>query len=245
MSYQKISQLTEATTLATTDLFLISQDVGGGNFDSKKVTEANLQVAMSTFPKASGKGIKIDQSSPTFGWKDLLGPIHVKGTGNNNPTWATYRGNISQYQFGVGKECWLEFHIPHDYVPGSDLYIHAHWSHIATNVTSGGVTWGWDVSYAKGYNQAAFSATVNPTIQQNASTTQYQHMIAEVQLSSSSPSGTQLNSNNIEIDGLILVRCYLSANTISAANDPFLHMSDLHYQSTQLATKSKNTPFYS
>lgn len=245
MSWQKVSQLSEITTLNTTDLVLVSQDAGGGNFDSKKIKESNLQVSMSTFPKASGAGIKIDQTTPTFGWKDLLGPIQTKGSGTNNPTWATYRGNISQYQFSVNKECWLEFHIPHDYVPGSDIYIHTHWSHIATNVTSGGVTWGWDVTYAKGYNQEAFSAPINTTIQQNASTTQYKHMIAEVQLSSSTPSGSQLDSSLLEIDGLLLVRCYLSANNMSAATNPFMHMTDLHYQSTQLATKSKNTPFYS
>ena len=30
-------------------------------------------------------------------------------------------------------EVWNEFHVPHDYVPGSDLYIHVHWSQITVD----------------------------------------------------------------------------------------------------------------
>jgi hypothetical protein len=221
----------------------------GGDLMSHRVRQdASLRYLIPddlVLPKTSGKGIRIDTTTPTFGWKDLLTSIKVRGSGAADPSWATYRGNIKQYQFTVNDECWNEIHLPHDYLPGSDVYLHAHWSHIGGSVTSGSATWGFDVTYAKGHNQAAFPATVNPTVAQAASTTQYQHMIAEVQLSAASPSGTQIDSDNLEPDGLILVRTYLSANTINGTPEPFLHFVDLHYQSTQLSTKNKAPNFYS
>jgi len=191
---------------------------------------------------ATGNGIKVDLTTPTFPYHDLLGKIHAKGTGANNPTWAVYRTPIWQYQFSVNDEVWVEFHMPHDYVPGTEIYIHVHWSHKETTVTSGGVTWGFNSAYARGYDTEAFSDPTTPvTIYQAASTTQYQHMIAEIQLSSG---GGLIGTSPLEIDGLLLVRTYLSANTMNGTPEPFLHFVDIHYQSTNIGTKYKNTPFY-
>lgn len=199
---------------------------------------------MIILPKGSADGIKCDTAAPTFAWHDLFGDIAIRGVGGTDPTFAVYRGNLRGFQFTVNDEVWNSFHVPHDYAPGTDIYIHAHWSHISTTVTSGSATWGFDVSYAKGHDQAAFSATVNPTVAQAASTTQYQHMIAEVQLSAASPSATQIDTDNIEVDGLIMVRTYLSANTINGTPKPFLHFVDIHYQSRDVGTKQKSPPFY-
>lgn len=189
-----------------------------------------------TLPKAAGKGIRVDKVSPSFGWRDLLGRISVRGIGGTDPTFAVYRANIRQFQYSVGDESWIEFHIPHDYVPGSDCFLHAHWS-LITNVVET-VTWGFDVSYAKGHGQAAFPATVNATVAQASNGTAFTHFIAEVQISGAAlvPVGT------IEPDGVMLVRVYLSANT--GAVEPFLHFADLHYQSTNIGTKQKAPDFY-
>lgn len=223
-----------------------------GTMTAGTVVATDNIVASST----SGEGIKIDPTSPTFPWHDILGAISIRGTGAGDPQYNVYQGGIRGYQFAVNKEVFVEFHLPHDYVPGSNLYIHAHWSlkwttalRAATNAATGGnVVWGFEVSYAKGHNQEAFSTPITTTVQQNASTTQYQHMIAEVQLSAASPSASQLDSDLIEVDGLILVRCYLSANnvTVSAGSvpAPFLHMVDIHYQSTNIGTKDKAPPFW-
>jgi len=205
------------------------------------IIDSNSNIVLSN---TSGTGIKVNIASPAFGWKDLIGNISLRGNGVNNPTWTVYRGNIFQYLFDLNAEVWHEFHMPHDYVPNSDMYIHTHWSHNATDVTTGGVAWTFDVSYAKGYNRDAFSAPVSLSVPQSASTIQYQHMIAETQLSAASPTTYQLNSANLETDGLILVRCYLSANTLSEEHSVFVHYIDIHYQSTQTATKNRNYPFY-
>lgn len=200
-------------------------------------------------PKTSGIGIKVDTAGSVFGWRDLLGVIRTRGVGATDPNDAVYRGNIRQYQFAINDECWIEYHIPHDYVAGTDLHLHFHWSHIGTLVTGGNVTWGADISYAKGHNQAAFSAPVSPTVIGNASVTQYQHIITEVQISASTPGATQIDSDDLEPDGVILLRGFLSANNITVSGggvpDPFLHFIDIHYQTTNIGTKNKSPNFYS
>lgn len=198
--------------------------------------------------KASITGIKVDLSTPTFPWHDIIGNVTVKTTGAGTPTFGTYRGNVQQYSFAVNDAIYIEFHIPHDYVPGTDIHIHYHWSHIATTVTGGTVTWRVEATYAKGHNQAAFPALITLDTSPTASTTQYQHLISEVQFSTAGGSGSQLNTTNIEPDGLILCKISLNANAITVSSglapDPFLHFADIHYQSTGIGTKQKAPDFY-
>lgn len=211
--------------------------------------DANL-----VLPKTSGKGIKVDTATPTYPWADLIGEVTDRVGGAAAPTWAAYRGNVYAYQFSNAstREAQLVFHVPHDYAPGTDLYIHAHWSQIV--VDSGGpagvpgdVRWQFDVTYAKGHDQAAFPAPITLGVTQTASGTQYRHMIAEVQLSAASPTASQLDSDDIEVDGLLLVRVFrdpgAAADTLNQA--PFLHTVDIHYQSTGIGTKNKAPNFWS
>jgi hypothetical protein len=208
-------------------------------------------------PKTSGKGIKVDTETPTFPWHDLLGSVSIRGTGATDPSYNVYRGGIRGYQFDANEEVFIEFHLPHDLLPGSDVHLHFHHSLngkttagvTAGTVTGGSVIWGAEVSYSKGHNQEAFGAPITTTV---TSTTQastlYQHYISEVQLSAASPSASQLDSDSLEVDGVILVRPYLSANNITVASGskpaPFLHYVDIHYQSTGAGTKQKAPDFY-
>lgn len=200
------------------------------------------------FDKTSGAGIKVDIAAPTYPWHDIIGSIVAKTTGAGTPTFTTYRGSIQAYQFAVNDAVYMVFHLPHDYAPGTDLYIHTHWSHIGTLVTGGTVTWQFISTYAKGHNQAAFPAEVTTTVSPTASTTQYQHMVSEAQLSTSGGSASLLDTDNLEPDGLILMKITLTANAITVsgggAPDPFLHTADIHYQSTGIGTKAKAPNFY-
>jgi hypothetical protein len=225
------------------------------NVNKYRDSDRNLVVS-----HIKGDGIKVDSDKPAFAWQDLLGAISIRGTGASDPSYNDYRGNIRGYQFDANEEVFVEFHIPHDYLPGSDLYIHYHWSFNGTTtagtsagtINGGALTWGAEVSYSKGHNQAAFGAPITNTISSTFSTdfpaTAYQHIITETQLSATSPSGSQLDSDDIEVDGLILVRAYLSATTITVASglvpDPFLHFVDIHYQSTGTGTKQKSPDFW-
>lgn len=198
--------------------------------------------------KTSGIGIQVEIASPTFPFRDLLGNVFARNTGSSKPTFTVYRDTVEDYQFGVGDEEFFKFHIPHDYVAGTDLFIHIHWSHIGTFVTGGTVTFEYEATYAKGYNQAAFPATVTGTVVGTASAVQYQHIISEDQLSDPTPAAGELDTDDLEPDGIIIMRVELQANAITVSEgvvpEPFIHYVDIHYQSTNMGTKDKNVPFY-
>lgn len=200
-------------------------------------------------PKTQGKGIKVDSTgTPTFGWHDLTGYMHFHDADPTAPTAATYVGGIKQHQFSVNDAEQMVFHMPHDYVMGTDIYIHAHWSHNATTVTGGHVIWGFELTYAKGHGQAAFVTPVDIVEQQDVSTIQYQHMICEALASASGGGVNLLDTDDIEVDGLIFGKVYLVANNMTVSGggvpEPFLHTVDIHYQSTGIPTKNRSPSFW-
>jgi len=205
---------------------------------------------MLDLPKTSGYGIKVDNASPTFPWRDIIGDLNARTSGTTAPPFNTFIGNLGAYQFnslgtpGTARTAYMVYHMPHDWAPGTDLFWHVHWAHNSASVASGAVTWAYEASYAKGFNQAPFGTPVTGTIVQTASTVQYQHMIAEAQISVAGGSGSQLNTTNLEVDGIIILAFSLSANTLSAATDPFVFTADLHYQSSNIGTKQKAPNFY-
>ncbi len=201
-------------------------------------------------PKASGFGIKVDTTTPTFGFADILGDQFTKNTGATKPTLTVYNGVISVWQFGVGDEAMISYHIPHDYVKGTDIFLHIHWSHTATTVTGGTLTFKVTSIYSKGHNQAAFTGTpAVGTFTGTASSTQYQQILSETQYSASTPSGIQIDTDLLEPDGVIEMTFEVDANNITVSSgavpDPFIHFVDLHYQTTGLiGTKDKVPDFY-
>jgi len=219
-----------------------------GNLSAVSINAArdvSVDAGNLVLPKTSGVGIMVDTTTPTFGWKDIIGQLIPSG-GGVSPSFNVFRGTLRAYQFTVNDEISFAFHIPHDYAPGTDIYVHVHWAHASAAVTSGAVTWSIVHSYAKGHNQAAFPAEKTVTVTQNASTTQYQHMIAEAVVSTSTGGGTAtlMDRAVIEPDGLLLVRMFPSANTVNGTPEPFVFTCDVHYQSTQLPTKNKAPNFY-
>ncbi len=200
-------------------------------------------------PKDSGKGIKLDLDTPTFGWRDIIGNVEPKATGAGSPTRAAYNGGQGgQYSFVVNDVCDFQFHIPHDYAPGTDLYFHVHWSHNGTSISGDAV---FDVyyTYAKGHNQAAFPAekliTVSYTTTDLATTPQYQHRIDEVIMTGPGATATLTDRDEIEVDGLVLATLKLrTIPTIGGGGLLFVHTCDIHYQSNNMATKQKAPNFY-
>jgi hypothetical protein len=208
-------------------------------------------------PKTSGKGIKIDDVTPTFGWADIIGNLTIYNPGNNDPTFSTYIGNIREFQFSNAKvnEVFFNYHIPHDYVPGTDVHVHVHWSHILVDTGGAGgvpgvVKWYLEVSYAKGHGTPggtsdAFTAPIITSITQQASTTQYGQMIAETVITDD---GTALiDVSRLEPDGVIQLRLYRNpADVADTLNQqPFVHYCDIHYQTNGvMGTKQKSPNFY-
>jgi hypothetical protein len=141
-----------------------------------------------------------------------------------------------QFSATVMQECFIVFHVPHDYVVGTDIHFHAHWSNAAVSPNTGTVIWAFDYSFAKGFNQAAFPAPTTVKVTQSCPATRYQHNIAET---------AAVTISGMEVDGLILVRCWRDATVDTCTDAVFLHTADIHYQSSNLATKNKAPNFYS
>ena len=200
------------------------------------------------FPKTKGVGIKLDTDSPTWGWHDMLAHGFIDPSSVHQPTFQPFKGGITEFQFAENDEMLARFHIPHDYLPGSDIFIHVHYSHNSDFVTGGDLTWSWETTYSKGHNQAAFHDTITTSVVQSVSTIPYQHMIAETSLSTSGGAADKLNSDIIEVDGVILCRFFLNSNDIIVSGggvpNPFVHYVDIHYQSTGIPTKQRSPDFW-
>ena len=216
--------------------------------------------------KTTGLGIKVDTATPTFGYRDIIGDISTRpaagGGATAIPDFVAYRGNVYSYRFGTVApenhlhEAFVVFHIPHDYVAGTDIYIHNHWSQIVADTGGGGAVpgvckWYFDITYADGYGTAGgagdpFVAPKTIPVTQQGSTTQYAHMIAEVIISGATDTATTFDRATFQVDGVFMVRIYRDpADAADTLNQhTFLHYSDMHYQSTNIATKDKNSPFY-
>lgn len=210
-------------------------------------------------PKASGYGIRVDSlGTPTFGWRDIIGKVTVKAIGANDPVWSVFRGSIYAYKYSnaIMNETWQDFHIPHDYLPGSDLYIHVHWAQIVADTGGGGAVpgqakWYFDISYADGHGTAGgaadpFVAPITQSVIQQGSTTQYGHLIAEVAFTNAGGDATHFDRATIQPDGIVMCRTYRDAadGADTLNQNPFLLFVDIHYQSTNIGTKQKAPDFY-
>lgn len=220
------------------------------NTNVKMTSSGALFIDSLVISKNSGKGIKVDLDSPTFGFADLLGEVFQRNTGASKPTRAAWKGNTFGFKFAAGKEEEFEFHISHDYVPGTEIFLHIHWGHNVTTITGGTVTFDYELTYAKGYGQGVFGTNaVSTIVSATATTGQYSHELSEAQVSVSGGSGTQLDTDILEPDGVIKATVGVNANNLTVSGggvpDPFIHYIDIHYQTTGvMGTKQKAPNFY-
>ena len=178
-----------------------------------------------------------------FGWTDLKAPIQA-GLGQTDPTLTVYRDGIVLPAFQDNKtdEFQAQFHINHDYAPGTNLYPHVHYTVNTTN--TGTVRWGFEYTVAKGHQQAGtdsvFEATTTVYVEQAIDGTQYKHYIAEI------ADVDAIDSVKVEPDSVTLVRVFRDSGH---ANDTFVGdifgiTVDIHQQVGRFATKNKTPDFY-
>ena len=201
------------------------------------------------FSSAPGTALTIGSQ---YGWKDLIGDVAGKSSGTSAPQQKLLFSTVRGWAYSAGDQGDLLFHIPHDYAPGTDLFLHFHWTHNGTAV-SGSLDLVCNITYAKGHQQQAFAAPITTHVtspQLNiANSPQFMHRTEEIQISTAGGAAAMLNTSAIEVDGIILVS--FTASTIPAItgsqtgiNVPFLLSADLHYQTTSLPTKNKSPNFY-
>lgn len=177
------------------------------------------------------------EATAANGFHDITSEIVVRGVGATDPNWSQMGTSaLYAYEFALDDQCWMAFHIPHDYRLGTGIYLHAHWTSNGTNVNI--VKWTWTYAYSKGHNQAVFpiTATTEVSAQEAAQGTAWRHMITETVI--------QTNTN-FEPDGIIY--CNIARKTNGGTDNTdkiFLLTADVHYQSTGLPTLNRSPNFY-
>jgi hypothetical protein len=204
----------EQTTQLTDDSFLMQTAAG----ITKKIKATNMKLV---------------------GYDDYIfvhDPATV--TGSPAPALKTFRGGLKAAAFaGTGSTDEVMFgnvHILHNYVAGTVVSFHIHWSHINASPT-GNVVWQIEYSIAKGYGVEAFPATTTITLVQAAGT-QYFHHIIE---------GSNITNSSIEPDSLVLMRIFRNASHASDtfADDAFFLRCDMHVSVDNRPTNEKARPF--
>jgi len=177
-------------------------------------------------------------NSPIYGWRDITGQVLVRGVAATDPTWAQIGTSVfSAYRFAIDDYVWFVWHIPHDIVPNREIHFHAHW--LTNGTSTNAVTWEWIFTYAKGFNQQNFNMTgTTITATQAAAGTAFRHMVTET-------AGVAISGLS-EPDGIIYARLRRVANASGAdnADGVFMLTSDVHYQTTSMATPNKAPDFY-
>lgn len=178
-------------------------------------------------------------SRTKLGWRDNIVQMVPRG-GVTEPPLIQFRDGIYLMAFSQfdNMEAFGHFHIDHDYSLGTALYPHIHWTVNSSSV--GTVRWGFEYSFAKGHQQAAFGPTTTIYVEQTTDGTAYKHYVAEVSDADAIP-GT-----GIEPDTIIMCRVFRDA--ISTADNydgaAFGICLDLHYQADKLTTINKRPNFY-
>jgi len=188
-----------------------------------------------------GDALAVQRSDPAHsGWNDVLADISAgRGIGVNAPTWATIRDGIKAYEFSATaiNEVWVNLHILHDYLWGSKVWPHIHWTTTGTN--TGVVRWGIEYTYARAYGVEAFPATTTIYLEQAASGTAYTQMLAEP------VEADGILLPNCEPDGVLLCRVFRDAGHANdtCTDGAFALFADLHFQSDGYLTNERNRGF--
>lgn len=127
------------------------------------------------------------------------------------------------------------------------MYIHVHWSHNGTTIT-GTAEFTFYLTSAQGHGLGTFHDEISPVVSFNtvnvATTPQYVHRVDEVLLSTPGGSATELDTDDLDIDGLIWGAFRLTQLPTIGGGYLYIHAINIHYQSTGiLTTPNKSPPF--
>lgn len=210
-------------------------------------TNPSFVGSMSISPSSSADGIKIDSG---YAWIDLIGDVTPKSSGANSAGWDTFRGSLKSWSHPASTIGDLQYHVPHEYAVGTDIFLHLHWGHQGTNIT-GSLIVDFDVSVVNRGTAQVVPAPITRTMTVSGlnitNSPQYCHRVDEIQLSNAGGTGGLLDTSAIAVDSLIIV--HYTINTIPSItggtkNVPFLFTADIHMQSNNIGTKNKDPNFY-
>jgi len=140
------------------------------------------------------------------------------------------------YNYAVNDQAWFNIHIKHDYLAGSKIYPHVHWSH--DGIGNGQEVW-FNITYspAKGYSQQAYPAETSFIIVAEPNATTQMHQIDEA-------SDAQSFLTNLEVDSLIKFRIKRISNGLTDFDGAvYIDQVDVHFESDGRMTNERNYPF--
>lgn len=171
-----------------------------------------------------------------YGWKDLRSSVFSGDIPPASaPTLTAFgpSGNLKRYAFSIGDYVELDFHVDHDYWPGSLAMVHVHWTTDGTQTNS--VKWQLEYTLAKSHNQGNYPIDTVLTLEEAAHGTAWRGMTTE------DATGISI----LEPDTLIHMK--LSRITNGGTNNTdavFGLFVDFHYQTSQFATPYRSPNFF-
>lgn len=186
---------------------------------------------------------KIDEDASGGGWIDLIGLPLARGNLVRDPIPVDFIGQIFVNSFKVYSEVTIPYHIPHEYAPGTDMFIHVHYASVTPNLFTGRyVRWQSEYTYSKGnQNSAFFSAPIVINVQEEVPVGTLKHRILEIPTAIPASLG-------LEPDGILTIRTRrlpVQGLGITEYPDSLAVLSiDIHMQISKLTTKNRSFPFY-
>jgi len=176
------------------------------------------------------------------GWRDMIMGLDTRG-GPNSAVLTNFRNGIYLYAFAAAgtQEVFATAHIDHDYLLGSALYPHIHFT--VDTVNTGVVRWGFEYTMAQRRDGALGNYTFGPTttvyVDYTVTGESYVHYVAEVS------DANAISGVNIDVDTVILFRIFRDGDNVNDTfpDQVFGFTADLHYQSNRYATPNKAAPF--
>ena len=175
------------------------------------------------------------------GYEDLK-PTGGRSAGKQTSpvdTIFTPTGLLPAFRNGNADSASFIFHLPHDFVPGSDIYFHVHWSNALAG--SGNVLWNIHWCYARGYDLGNFNNEITTQIVAPTSAEVMPHHIDESVAITQAAVTAQWNQE-LQIDGIIIAT--LERDSLDALDtspdDAFFLEFDIHYLSDNNKTVDRN-----
>lgn len=184
-------------------------------------------------------------------WKDLIGTFDVRSGGGATP-YTIYQydtaGNFWEYATtdGVNKisQAFLSYHVPHDWLPGTDMFIHLHLSTTAT--TTNTCAFVVRAGVAQSGSSIPELTTIGTITKTFAGANDIRrHYVVEIPLTGIG----LIDLNDMDIDSIIFVQLYYqrgaNGDNMGNTEKTFLHFMDIHYQGdgTLTGTVNRVAPF--
>lgn len=241
-----ISVDSDIDVLQAVDVDVIADIAELQAFDQTVASQAGNPILASQ----AGTGIRVDTLNPSFAWATLKGTMSTNVVGGGTPTLAPFRGGLCRrWFFAVNDTVDYEYCLPHDYLPGSDLFLQLHWGHNGTSI-SGDFVIQFSMTYTKSHNRGLFGVEKTFTLTIPATNLivapQYGGNLTEAQISAALPNASQLLSSQLEVDGEIVINIKVIGTpniTGGSRNTPFIGPVNLAYQTTGRGTKHRSPPF--